>query len=75
MTVATGPQSINKLDHRAGKPLGIEPDMCGLTRSLLELIRKEYIDPRDAYEVAMNVDELKMEMKGISSEHPGSMGR
>ena len=49
--------------------------MQSLIKSLLELIEKEYIDPRSAYEVAPNVDELKMEMKGISTEHTGLMSR
>jgi len=49
--------------------------MRSLTRSLLELIEKDYIDPRAAYEVAPNVDELKMVMKGISSDRSGLMGR
>jgi len=49
--------------------------MRSLTRSLLELIEKDMIDPRKAYEVAPNVDELKMAMKGISSDRSGLMGR
>lgn len=49
--------------------------MQSLTKSLLELIEKNLIDPHVAYEVAPNVDELKMAMKGISSESSGLIHR
>ncbi len=45
--------------------------MQDFTKSLLELIEKEYVDPRVAYEAAPNPDELKMRMKGISSSRAG----
>ena len=48
--------------------------MMSFTRSLLTLIEKDYIDPRTAYEVAPNVDELKMVMKGISASRSGLLG-
>jgi len=49
--------------------------MLSFTRSLLNMIEKDMIDPRVAYEVAPNVEELKMMMKGISSSHAGLMSR
>jgi len=49
--------------------------MQSFTLSLLELIEKEYVDPRLAYEVAPNPDELKMKLRGISSSGGGLMGR
>jgi len=49
--------------------------MQTLNRSLLELIQKDYVDPKVAYEAATNPDELKMLMKGISASRAGLMGR
>jgi twitching motility protein PilT len=49
--------------------------MLSFTRSLLELIEKDMVDPRVAYEMAPNVEELKMMMKGISAGHSGIMTR
>ncbi len=49
--------------------------MQSLTKSLLELIEKNLVDPHVAYEVAPNIDELKMAMKGISSESSGLIRR
>ena len=49
--------------------------MKSFTRSLLELIENEQIDPKVAYEVAPSRDELKMLMKGISSGRSGLLGR
>lgn len=49
--------------------------MQDFTKSLLELIEKEMIDPRIAYAAAPNADELKMRLKGIRSSHSGLMGR
>jgi len=48
--------------------------MRTFTRSLLELIQKDYVDPKVAYEIAPNVDELKMLMKGISASRTGLLG-
>ncbi len=48
--------------------------MQSFTESLLELIEKDMVDPHVAYEVAPNVDELKMLMKGISSGQSGLIG-
>jgi len=49
--------------------------MQSFTKSLLELIDNEYVDPKVAYEAAPNVDELKMLMKGISASRAGLLGR
>ncbi len=49
--------------------------MQDFTGSLLELIEKDYVDPKVAYEAAPNPDELKMRMKGISSSRVGLLGR
>ena len=49
--------------------------MQTFTKSLLDLIESEMIDPRIAYEVAPNPDELKMRLKGISTGHSGLLGR
>jgi twitching motility protein PilT len=49
--------------------------MQSFTKSLLELIESEYIDPRVGYEVAPNPDELKMRLKGITAGHSGLIGR
>ena len=48
--------------------------MHGFTRSLLNLIETDQIDPKIAYENAPNVEELKMMMKGISSSRSGLLG-
>ena len=49
--------------------------MVDLTKSLLQLIEKDYVDPKLAYEVAPNAEELKMMLKGISSSRAGLRGR
>ena len=49
--------------------------MQSFTKSLMDLINNDYIDPKVAYEVAPNVEELKMLMKGISTAHGGLIGR
>jgi len=41
--------------------------MIDLNSSLVDLVNKEYIHPRDALNAARNADELKMRLKGISS--------
>lgn len=41
--------------------------MQDFNSSLLELINKELVDPRVAYDYSTNPDELKMRLKGISS--------
>jgi len=49
--------------------------MQSFTQSMFELINKDYVDPKVAYEATPNADELKMLMKGISSGHAGLVGR
>ena len=49
--------------------------MLSFTKSLLDLIERDFVDPKVAYEAAPNVEELKMRMKGISSSHGGLVGR
>ncbi|MCY2928688.1 MAG: PilT/PilU family type 4a pilus ATPase [Planctomycetota bacterium] len=49
--------------------------MQTFTKSLLELIEGEFIDPKVAYDNAPNVDELKMRLRGISSSRAGLRGR
>jgi len=49
--------------------------MRTFTRSLLELIETEMVDPKIAYEVAPNVEELRMLMKGISTNRSSLLGR
>ncbi|MGC9454208.1 MAG: type IV pilus twitching motility protein PilT [Phycisphaerae bacterium] len=48
--------------------------MITFTSSLLKLIDQELVDPRVAYEVAPNADELKMRMRGISTGQAGFTG-
>ncbi len=56
---------------RASETMGMQ----SFTKSLLELIEQDYIDPQVAYDVAPNADELKMMLKGISTKHAGLIGR
>ena len=49
--------------------------MRSFTRSLFELIEKDLIDPKVAYIVAPNAEELKMMLKGISQSQRGLIGR
>jgi len=50
-------------------------EMLSFTRSLLDLIEKNYIDPKVAYEIAPSAEELKMLIKGISSGQAGLISR
>ncbi len=45
------------------------------SRSLYQLIEKDLIDPKVAYEVAPNAEELRMMMKGISQARTGLVNR
>ncbi|MCK4626082.1 MAG: PilT/PilU family type 4a pilus ATPase [Phycisphaerae bacterium] len=54
---------------------GEHEGMQDFTASLLELIEKDYVDPKVAYEAAPNPDELKMRLKGISASRTGMRGR
>jgi twitching motility protein PilT len=49
--------------------------MQTFTKSLLELIEKEFIDPQVAYDAAPNPDELKMALKGITASRSGLISR
>ena len=48
--------------------------MLSFAKSLLELVQKDYVDPKVAYSIAPNPDELRMMLKGISSSHSGFLG-
>lgn len=48
--------------------------MQSFTKSLMDLIENEYVDPKVAFEAAPNVDELKMLMKGITTSRSGLLG-
>jgi twitching motility protein PilT len=56
---------------RAGEREG----MRTFTTSLLELIERDFVDVRTAYEYAPNADELKMRVKGISTSPGGLITR
>ncbi|MBS3733826.1 MAG: PilT/PilU family type 4a pilus ATPase [Phycisphaerae bacterium] len=55
---------------RSGGPEGMQT----FTESLLDLINKDWIEPSVAYEAAPNADELKMAMKGISTDRGRILG-
>ena len=54
---------------------GEHEGMQDFNKSLLDLIERDYIDPKVAYEVSPKPEELKMRLKGISSSRAGLMGR
>ncbi len=45
--------------------------MMDLTDSLVRLVQEEWVDPKDAYAVAPNIEELKMAIKGIRTSSGG----
>ncbi len=45
--------------------------MQDFTASLRDLVQKDLIDRQTAFEVAPNVDALKMALKGINVSTPG----
>ncbi len=49
--------------------------MQDFNQSLLGLIDRDYVDPKAAYEAAINPDELKMLLKGISAAQTGRLSR
>jgi len=49
--------------------------MQSFTKSLMDLIDKDYIDPQVAYDAAPNAEELKMHMKGITASQSGLISR
>jgi len=67
----------NGRDNELGDVIRSHEDqgMCSFTRSLYELIDKDMIDPKVAYTVAPNPEDLKMMIKGISQSQRGLVGR
>ncbi|MBN1553421.1 MAG: PilT/PilU family type 4a pilus ATPase [Phycisphaerae bacterium] len=67
----------NGRDNELGDVIRSHEDqgMCSFTRSLYELIEKDMIDPKVAYTVAPNPEDLKMMIKGISQSQRGLVGR
>lgn len=67
----------NGRDNELGDVIRSNEDqgMCSFTRSLYELIEKDMIDPKVAYTVAPNPEDLKMMIKGISQSQRGLVGR
>ncbi len=53
----------------------VNEGMQDFNMSLMHLIETEMIDPRVAYAVSPNPDELKMRMKGIDTKRSGLLGR
>jgi twitching motility protein PilT len=51
--------------------MSVRDGMQDFTMSLTDLVKKELIDRSVAFEVAPNVDALKMSLKGISVSQPG----
>ena len=51
--------------------LGAEDGMQDFTMSLTQLVQTDLIDRQTAFEVAPNVDMLKMALKGINVSSPG----
>jgi twitching motility protein PilT len=49
--------------------------MIDYNQSLLGLIERDYIDPRAAFDAAVNPDELKMMLRGINASQVGRLGR
>jgi twitching motility protein PilT len=50
-------------------------NMQSFTKSLYDLIHRDMIDPKTAYAVAPNAEELKMALKGITQSQRGLVGR
>ncbi|MDT8302523.1 MAG: PilT/PilU family type 4a pilus ATPase [Sedimentisphaerales bacterium] len=48
-----------------------EEGMQDLTYNLCELVNEGYVDPKDAYKHAPNIEELKMALKGIKTTASG----
>ncbi len=48
-----------------------EEGMQDLTYNLCELVKEGYVDPKDAYKHAPNIEELKMALKGIKTTASG----
>jgi twitching motility protein PilT len=50
-------------------------EMQSFSQSLLELIEADMIDPKEAYAIAPNPEELKMRLKGIKQSQTGLISR
>jgi twitching motility protein PilT len=50
-------------------------NMQSFTKSLYDLIHRDMIDPKVAYAVAPNAEELRMALKGITQSQRGLVGR
>jgi twitching motility protein PilT len=64
---------LNEEDTKLGDAIriGKEEGMQDFTESLKQLVQSEKIDRGTAFEVAPNVEQLKMALKGISVAQPG----
>jgi len=64
---------LEEEDHKLGDAIRMcsKEGMQDFTMSLKELVDKDLIDRATAFEVAPNVDALKMALKGISVRTPG----
>ncbi len=64
---------LNEEDNKLGDAIriGKEEGMQDFTESLKQLVQAEKIDRATAFEVAPNVEQLKMALKGISVAQPG----
>src|SRR4051812_18576406 len=64
---------LNEEDNKLGDAIriGKEEGMQDFTESLKQLVQAERIDRATAFEVAPNVEQLKMSLKGINVAQPG----
>ncbi len=64
---------LEESDEKLGDAIriGAEEGMQDFTASLCDLVQKDLIDRQTAFEVAPNVDALKMSLKGINVSTPG----
>ncbi len=64
---------LEEEDEKLGDAIriGVEDGMQDFTMSLKDLVQKDLIDRQTAFEVAPNVDALKMALKGINVSTPG----
>jgi twitching motility protein PilT len=64
---------LNEEDNKLGDAIriGHEEGMQDFTKSLMDLVQAEKIERATAFEVAPNVETLKMALKGITLAQPG----
>jgi twitching motility protein PilT len=64
---------LNEEDNKLGDAIriGKQEGMQDFTESLMQLVQSERIERAVAFEVAPNVEQLKMALKGISVAQPG----